>query len=113
MEAVPKRVMQRSGEAAELYHRLVILAAPAGAGRTAVLREIHARTAAPLMNVNLKLSRCMLDLTERRRALRLPDLVSDITGVTRADPVLLDNIEILFDVSPRQDPAVASTGTLA
>ncbi len=98
------RVIQRIGQAAELYHRLVMLVAPAGAGKTAALQDVHERTAAPLANVNLELSRRMLDLTERQRALQLPRLLAEIVGASAADVVLLDNIEVLFDVSLKQDP---------
>ena len=111
------RVVQKIGQAAELYHRLVMLVAPAGAGKTAALQDVHERTAAPLVNVNLELSRRMLDLTERQRALQLPRLLAEIVGASAADlpaprseaarqagVVLLDNIEVLFDVSLKQDP---------
>jgi len=81
-----------------------MLVAPAGAGKTAALQDVHERTAAPLINVNLALSRCMLDLTERQRALQLPRLLSEIVGASAADVVLLDNVEVLFDVSLKQDP---------
>jgi hypothetical protein len=46
----------------------------------------------------------MLDLTGRQRALQLPRLLSEIVGTSTIDVVLLDNIEILFDVSLKQDP---------
>ncbi|QCQ22106.1 BREX-3 system P-loop-containing protein BrxF [Desulfoglaeba alkanexedens] len=98
------RVIRRIGQAAELYHRLVILVAPAGSGKTAALQDVHERTAAPLVNVNLELSRRMLELTERRRALQLPRLLAEIVGASAADVVLLDNVEVLFDVSLKQDP---------
>jgi ATP/maltotriose-dependent transcriptional regulator MalT len=52
-EPFTDRVIRRIGQAAELYHRLVILVAPAGAGKTAALQEVHKRTDAPLLNVNL------------------------------------------------------------
>jgi len=103
-EALADRVIKRIGQAAELYHRLVMLVAPAGAGKTAALHDVHERTAAPLVNVNLELSRRMLDLTERQRALQLPRLLAEIVGAFAADVVLLDNIEVLFDVSLKQDP---------
>jgi len=103
-EPLADRVIKRIGQAAELYHRLVLLVAPAGAGKTAALQDVHERTAAPLVNVNLELSRRMLDLTERQRALQLPRLLAEIVGASAADVVLLDNIEILFDVSLKQDP---------
>jgi hypothetical protein len=46
----------------------------------------------------------MLDLTERQRELRLPRLLMEIVNDAAGDVVLLDNIEILLDVSLKQDP---------
>ncbi len=103
-EPLADRVIRRIGQAAELYHRLVMMVAPAGAGKTAALQDVHERTMAPLVNVNLELSRRMLDLTERQRALQLPRLLAEIVGASAADVVLLDNVEVLFDVSLKQDP---------
>jgi len=103
-EPLADRVIKRIGQAAKVYHRLVMLVAPAGAGKTAALQDVHERTAAPLINVNLELSRRMLDLTERQRALQLPRLLTEIIGASAADVVLLDNIEVLFDVALKQDP---------
>lgn len=103
-EPLADMIIQGIGQAAELYHRLVMLVAPAGAGKTAALQDVHKRTAAPMVNVNLALSRCMLDLTERQRALQLPRLLSEIVGAFSSDVVLLDNVEILFDVALKQDP---------
>ena len=103
-EPLPDQIIQKIEQAAELYHRLVMLVTPAGAGKTATLQDVHERTAAPLINVNLELSRRMLDLTERQRALQLPRLLAEIVGASAADVVLLDNVEVLFDVSLKQDP---------
>ncbi|MFH1953122.1 MAG: BREX-3 system P-loop-containing protein BrxF [Pseudomonadota bacterium] len=90
---------------------------PAGAGKTVALRDVYHRTGAPLLNVNLELSRRMLELTERQRALQLPRILAEIVDASATDlpapqsgaarqagVVLLDNIEILFDVSLKQDP---------
>ena len=103
-EPFADKVIQRIGQAAELYHRLILLVAPAGAGKTTALQDVHKRTATPLVNVNLELSRRMLDLTERQRALQLPRLLSEIVDTFVPDVVLLDNIEVLFDISLKQDP---------
>jgi len=46
----------------------------------------------------------MLDLTERQRSLRLPRLLEEITGRTARELVVLDNLEILFDVALKLDP---------
>lgn len=103
-EPLADRVIRSIGQAAELYHRLVLLVAPACTGKTAVLQDVHERTGASLINVNLELSRRMLDLTERQRALQLPALLSEIANAAQADLILLDNIEVLFDVLLKQDP---------
>jgi len=103
-EPLADKVIRRMDPAAELYHRLVLLVAPAGAGKTAALQDVHERTGAPLINVNLELSRHMLDLTARQRALQLPRLLAEIVGASATDVILLDNIEVLFDVSLKQDP---------
>jgi hypothetical protein len=90
----------------ELYHQLILVVAPAGAGKTAALQEVT--KADPLqyryISVNLELSRCLLDLTERQRPLQAQRLLNDIVSKEGVQVVLLDNIELLFDVSLQQDP---------
>lgn len=104
VEPLAEQVMPRINQAAGLYHRLIIIVAPAGAGKTTALQDIHERTGAPMINVNLELSYRMLELTGRQRALQLPRLLSEIVHASGGDLVLLDNIELLFDVSLKQDP---------
>ncbi len=102
-EPLSEKVLAQIGKAAELYHRLILVAAPSGSGKTAALQDVAAHTGAPLLNLNLEISRRMLDLTERQRALELPKVLEEVVG--RDEPlVLLDNIEILFDVTLKQDP---------
>ena len=102
-EPLSEKVVAQIGKAEELYHRLILLAAPSGFGKTAALQDVAAHTGAPLLNLNLELSRRMLDLTERQRALELPKVLEDVVGRDER-LVLLDNIEILFDVTLKQDP---------
>ena len=95
--------------AAELYHRLILVVAPGGGGKSAALRSVAARTGAPVVNLNLDLSRCLLELTERQRKLQASRLVGELVAAAAARDdasgvVLLDNTEILFDVSLSIDP---------
>jgi ATPase family associated with various cellular activities (AAA) len=103
-EQIADTLIRKIAGAAELYNRLVILVAPPGAGKTAALQAVHKRTAAPLINVNFELTRCLLEFTERQRALQVPRLLADIVSASKGDVVLLDNIEVLFDVTLKQDP---------
>jgi hypothetical protein len=103
---VVDRVIEKANQALTMYHRLVLAVGSSGVGKTNVLSEVSLRVAAPLVNVNLELSRRMLDLTERQRLLELPRILSEIVDAVASDHdvVLLDNIEILFDVSLKRDP---------
>ncbi len=102
-DSLSERLLVEIGNAETLYHRLVLIVAPSGSGKTAALRDVARRTGTQPLNLNLELSRRMLDLTARQRALQLPRAVEEIVG--RDTPlVLLDNIEILFDTAFQQDP---------
>ena len=103
-EPLPDQIMKKAKQAAELYHRLMLVVAPAGAGKTTALQDVRGRTSAPLVNVNLELSCRMLELTKRQRALQLPRLLREIVSNCGGETILLDNIEVIFDVGLKQDP---------
>ena len=96
--------IKRSLQAAEgLYHRLVLLVGETGSGKTGVLRDIAEEFGSSVVNVNLALSRQLLELTVKQRSLRLPSILDQIVDQAQA-PVLLDNLELLFDKDLQQDP---------
>ena len=103
-EPLYTQVMLQLEQADGLYYRLMLVVAPRGAGKTVALQEVATRTGALVINVNLALSQRMLDLTERQRSLRVPRLLEEITGQADREFVVLDNVEILFDVALKLDP---------
>ena len=103
-EPLADQIMCKAKQTAELYHRLILLIAPAGTGKTATLQEVQVRTGAPLVNVTLELSRRMLELTKRQRSIQLPRLFQEVAGNGGGEMILLDNIEVIFDVGLKQDP---------
>ena len=103
-ELLTKEIIEKIEEAPELYHRLVLLVAPSGSSKTGTLQQVKQHLGVPLVNVNLEVSRRMLDLTARQRALQVSGLLENILREVKSEVVLLDNIEILFEVSLKQDP---------
>lgn len=101
---LPEEIAQKVHDVSELYHRLVLVVGPAGSGKTAAMREVSRFQGFDYINLNLELSRLLLGLTERQRSLQLPDLIDGITEKGKNSVILLDNIEILFEVSLKQDP---------
>lgn len=86
-----------------LYYRLVLLVGETGSGKTGVLRDVAEEFGSSVINVNLALSSELLELTAKQRSLRLPEILYQIAGNAQS-PLVLDNIEILFDKDLKQDP---------
>ena len=89
--------------AKELYHQLVLVVGPSGSGKTKILKKIAEHERTSVINVNLKISSQLLELTGRQRKTQLQKIFSAIVDQAKA-PVILDNIEILFDKNLEQDP---------
>jgi hypothetical protein len=91
-------------DAAKLYHRLVLVVGPGRSGKTSALMELEEEHDWPLVNVNLALSKQLLELTVQQRRLRAAGLLSDVVEGHDNDIVLLDNLEMLFHPELKQDP---------
>lgn len=102
--AISDRIIECMAAVRTCYHRLVIVVGPSRSGKTTALQQVHDAANIPLINVNLELSKRLLDLTERQRALQIPNLLDQFVGETGHDEALLDNNEILFDIQLKQDP---------
>jgi hypothetical protein len=107
---VSDQINRFAEEAPGYYHRLLLVVGPFGSGKTAVLQQAAEALSAPLLNVNLELSRRLLDLTQRQRLLQLPRLLDEIVSAPGKDVVLLDNLEMLFDRAFGQDPLALIQG---
>lgn len=96
--------INRSLQAADgLYHRLVLLVGETGSGKTGILRDIAEEFGTTVININLALSSDLLELTAKQRSLRLPGILDQIADKPKS-PVVMDNLEILFDKDLKQDP---------
>lgn len=102
-EAIQDKIKRSLQEAEGLYHRLVLLVGDAGSGKTSVLRDVAKDFCTEVINVNLALSAELLELTSKQRALRLPGILEQVIDNVPS-PVVLDNLEILFDKDLKQDP---------
>ena len=91
-------------QAAGQYFRLVILAGPPGSGKTAGLQALSHTLGCQVMNVNLELSKKMLELTRTQRPRQVERLLKEAIAGIPGEVVLLDNLEILFDTSLEVEP---------
>src|SRR5437899_1074187 len=88
----------------DAYYKLVLAVGPARSGKTAALIDLATRHNWPRLNVNVRLSQRLLELTRRQRATRVAGILDDFIREENAETVLLDNIELLFAEELAQDP---------
>lgn len=104
IEALTDQVLSAVDQVAASYHRLVLVVAPPGREKAAVLQEVAGRLGYPYLNVNLELSRVLINLARSQRCLQANRLLGEIIGKEGGPVVFLGNLEIIFDVSLKQDP---------
>ena len=91
-------------QAASQYFRLVILAGAPGSGKTTALQSVAQKAGCVLVNVNLELSKKMLELTRTQRSRQVERLLKEIIAAQPGDVVMLDNLEVLFDTDLEVEP---------
>lgn len=103
MNSPTQNIIQALNEAECLYHRLVFLVGGVGSGKTIILQGVSRQLDVQLINTNLELSKLLLEMTAKQRTLQLPKLLENLASGSGKN-IVLDNIEILFDVDLQQDP---------
>ena len=96
-------IISSINNAKDLYHQLILVVGPSGSGKTGILKQIAAREKSLVINVNLEISSRLLEMTRKQRKTKLQTIFNDIVDGAHS-PVILDNLEILFDMELEQDP---------
>lgn len=104
MTEATTQLEQAIQQAASQYFRLVVLVGSPGSGKTAMLQSVAQKIGCPLVNVNLELSKRMLELTRTQRSRQVERLLKEVIAAVSSDVVMLDNLEILFDTSLEVEP---------
>jgi len=95
------RILKSVDDVAGMYYRLILLVDNTSKHDT-LAKKLSSILSVKTHNVNLELSEQLLHKTERQRKLDLAKVMGDIAN--DEEIVLLDHIDILFDISLGQDP---------
>ena len=115
-ESVRQAIKEAISNAPAMYSRLILLVGPSGSGKTRALQEISTECGKDILNVNLEMSKALLELPIQRRQSQVQRVFGDIIRgfLDNEDPqtaiILLDNLEILFDKDLKQDPLLLLQG---
>ena len=104
MNETVAKLEQAIEQVASQYYRLVILVGAPATGKTTALQSMGQKLGCQLVNVNLELSKKMLELTRTQRSRQVERLLKEVIASVPGDVVLLDNLEILFDTSLELQP---------
>ena len=105
MRDLARAIAEQAELAAKSFYRLVVVAGPAGSGKTRALQQLRSSKGWSLLNLNRELSERLLDLTSKQRRLRTADLVRDLIEAQGNQTVtMLDNIGLLFHPALEQEP---------
>lgn len=104
MSETVAQLEQAIEQVASQYFRLVILVGAPASGKTTALQSVGQKLGCQVLNVNLELSKKMLELTRTQRSRQVERLLKEVIASEPGDVVLLDNLEILFDTALELQP---------
>lgn len=85
------------------YYHLLLVVVPTSTEIYGDLKQVAVQTGLSYVNLGLELSQRFIELTDRQRSLRLPQLMNEILS-GKDTSIFLGNTEILFDINLQQDP---------
>lgn len=91
------------------FYRLVLVVGQSGAGKTKILKQLEVDQDYSYINLNLGLSRKLIELSEKQRSMQVRSQIANLLDTTTG-VVLLDNIEILFDTALQLNPLLLLQG---
>lgn len=102
--AFASRVLDAVPTLQDQYYKLVLAVGLARSGKTAALAMVTQQRGWARLNVNLRLSERLLELTHKQRKVRLAAILDEIVRAENSSVVVFDNIEMLFAQELEQDP---------
>ena len=96
---------QLIGEIGDLNSKLILLVGPSRSGKTQLLRQLCAKLNIEPLNVGLELGRRLAATPNNKRGFSAGELLREIADKERTeDPLLLDNLELLFEPGLQINP---------
>jgi len=93
------------GEIGDLNSKLVLLVGASRSGKTKLLRELGTKLNIEPLNVGLELGRRLAATPINKRGFSAGELLREIADKERTDdPLLLDNLELLFEKGLQINP---------
>ena len=105
MNDLLSKLYRRLDDVISLNSKLILLVGPSRSGKTQLLRQLSAKLNIEPLNVGLELGRRLAATPNNKRGFSAGELLREIADKERTeDPLLLDNLELLFEPSLQINP---------
>jgi hypothetical protein len=100
-----KELERLIAEIGDINSKLILLVGPSRSGKTQLLRQLGAELTIEPLNVGLELGRRLAATPNNKRSFSAGELLREIADKERTEaPLLLDNLELLFEPSLQINP---------
>lgn len=86
------------------FYRLLFIVGPSGNGLKNILYSLSKKIDIPLLNINLEVSRHLLELPEKQRPTKVVKIVENLMSGKNKNTFIFYNIELLFNAALKIDP---------
>ena len=98
-------IEQLLSEIGSLNNKLILIVGPSGSGKTQLLRQLGNNLQIVPLNVGLELGRRLAAMPTSKRGFSAGELLREMADQNRTEkPLLLDNLELLFEPSLHVNP---------
>ena len=98
-------IEQLLSEIGSLNNKLILIVGPSGSGKTQLLRQLGNNLQIVPLDVGLELGRRLAAIPKSKRGFSAGELLREMADQNRTEkPLLLDNLELLFEPSLHVNP---------
>ena len=97
-------VLEKLGFVNRQFYRLLLIVGPSERGQENIVNQVSEKINAPVVNINLDVSRQLLELPEKQRSLNVAKILDPIIKSLTKNTFIFKNIELLFHAALKTDP---------
>ena len=97
-------VLEKLSLANQQFYRLLFIVGPTESGQENILNHVSKEIDAPVVNINLGVSRQLLELSGKQRPLNVSKILDSMVKSTKKDTIIFKNMELLFEAALKTDP---------
>lgn len=102
--AFVKHALKKLDFVSEQFYHLLLVVGPTDNGQKNILSHIAKKIDSPLININLEVSRRLLEMPKKQWPIKAARVVESIIEDKNKSTSILKNIELLFDEALKIDP---------